>query len=139
MRRLALIVVACTGLLLVGCGESDQDKAKSQVCDARADIGKQVDELTGLTITTASVSQIQQSLKAISGDLKKITDAQGNLDPDRKTQVENANKTFASQVQKTAQDVVGGLGSGDAKAQLQSAVDDLAAAYKSAFAPIDCS
>ncbi len=42
-------------------------------------------------------------------------------------------------MQKTAQDVIGGLGSGNAKAQLQSAVDDLAAAYKSAFAPIDCS
>ncbi len=139
MRRLALIVVACTGLLLVGCGESDEDKAKSQVCDARADIKTQVDDLNGLTITTASISQIQDSLKAIRDNLKKITDAQGDLAPDRKTQVENANKTFTSQVQKTAQDVIGGLGSGNAKAQLQSAVDDLAAAYKSALAPIDCS
>ena len=64
-ETLALIGVAIAGLLPVACGESDEDKAKSQVCDARADIQKQVDELSGLTITTASVDQVQQSLKAI--------------------------------------------------------------------------
>jgi hypothetical protein len=122
-----------------GLWESDEDKAKTQVCDARADIKTHVDELNSLTITTASVDQVQQNLKAIGDDVKKISDAQGNLDPDRKTQVEEANKTFASQVQKTAQQVIGGLGKGDAKAQAQSAVHDLAAAYKQAFTPIDCS
>jgi len=139
VKRLALIVVACTGLLLVACGESDEDKAQTQVCDARAGIKEQVDELSSLTITTASVNQVQQSLKAINGDLKEIADAQGDLNPDRKTQVESATKTFTSQVKTTAQQVVGGLAAGDAKAQLQSAVDDLAGAYKKAFAPIDCS
>ena len=53
-----------------------------------------MDELNGLTITTASVDQVQQSLKAISEDVKKIADAQGNLNPDRKTQVEYATKTL---------------------------------------------
>ena len=42
-------------------------------------------------------------------------------------------------MRKTAQQLIGGLATGDAKAQAQSAVDDLAAAYKKAFAPIDCS
>jgi hypothetical protein len=139
MRRLALTVVALTGLLLVACGESDEDKAKSQVCDARAGIKTQVDDLRSLTITTASISQIQEGLKSITGDLKKIGDAQGDLSSERKSQVEEANKTFTSQVKTTAQQVIGGLGSGDAKTQLKSAVDDLAAGYKTAFGPIDCS
>ncbi len=139
MRRLALISVAVAGLIPLACGESDEDKAKSQVCDARAGIEKQVDTLTGLTITTASVDQIQQSLKAIGDDLKDIADAQGDLSSDRKQQVETATQEFGSQVTTTAQQVVSGLGAADAKAQVQSALDDLVASYKKALAPIDCS
>ena len=139
MRRLALISVAVAGLIPLACGESDEDKAKSQVCDARAGIEKQVDTLTGLTITTASVDQIQQSLKAIGDDLKDIADAQGDLSSDRKQQVETATQEFGSQVTTTGQQVVSGLGGGDAKAQAESALADLAASYKKALAPIDCS
>jgi flagellar hook-length control protein FliK len=138
MKRLARIVVAISGLLPLACGESDEDKAKSQVCDARADIEKQVDTLTGLTITSASVDQIQESLKAIGDDLKDMTDAQGDLDPDRKQQVETATKTFGSQVATIGQQVLSGLSGSDAQAQVESAVDDLAASYKQALAPIDC-
>ena len=70
-----------------------------------------------LTITTASVDQVQQSLKAIGDNVKKISEAQGDLTPDRKTQVQQANRTFAAQVQKTAQQLIGGLGKGEAEAQ----------------------
>jgi hypothetical protein len=139
MRGPALVGLVTVGLLLGACGESDEDKAKSEVCDARADIKQQVDDLDGMTITTASADQIQQDVKAIGDDLSKIADAQANLDPDRKKQVEAANKAFASQVTGTAQQVVSGLTKSDAKAQLKSAVDDLVASYKQTFAPIDCS
>ena len=123
----------------MACGESDEDKAKSQVCDARADVKTQVDDLNSLTITTASISQIQDGLKAIRDDLKKITDAAGGPGPGSEDSGRERQQDLHLAGQKTAQDVVGGLGSGDAKAQLQSAVDGLAAAYKSALAPIDCS
>lgn len=139
MRRLALISVAVAGLIPLACGESDEDKAKSQVCDARAGIEKQVDTLTGLTITTASVDQIQQSLKAIGDDLKDIADAQGDLSSDRKQQVETATQEFGSQLTTIGQQVLSGLSGGDAKAQAESALADLAASYKQALAPIDCS
>ena len=138
MKRLALIVVAVSGLLPLACGESDEDKAKSQVCDARADIGKQVDDLAGLTISTASADQIQENLKAIDADLQDMADAQGDLSSDRKQQVETATQAFGAQVKTTAQQVVSGLAAGDAKAQVQSALDDLAASYKQALSPIDC-
>ena len=49
----SLLLVLIAALALGACGESKEDKAKSTVCDARADIGKQVDKLKGLTITTA--------------------------------------------------------------------------------------
>ena len=38
----------------------------------------------------------------------------------------------------TTQQMVSGLAAGDAKAQVQSALDDLAASYKQALSPIDC-
>ena len=97
-----------------------------------------MDTLTGLTITSASVDQIQESLKAIGDDLKDMTDAQGDSPPDRKQQVETATTTFGSQVATIAQQVLSGLSGSDAKAQAESAVDDLAASYKQALAPIDC-
>ena len=49
---------------------SKQDDAKAQVCDARADISKQVDTLKGITVSAATLDQIQTSLKAIDTDLK---------------------------------------------------------------------
>ena len=67
------VVLALLACLAVGaCGQSKQDKAKSTVCDARADISKQVDKLKGLTPSTVTIDGVQSSLKAISSDLSKI-------------------------------------------------------------------
>src|SRR6476646_9630567 len=95
-----VVVLALLACLAVGaCGQSKQDKAKSTVCDARADISKQVDKLKGLTPSTVTIDGVQSSLKAISSDLSKIKDAQGDLSADRRKKVEDATKTFTSQVQ----------------------------------------
>src|SRR5215207_4956893 len=117
---LLLAVLAALGL--GACGESKQDKAMTTVCDARADISKQVDQLKG-----------------ISSDLSKIKDAQGDLSGDRRQQVEDATKTFTSQVQSIAGSVGKSTSLSDAKAQLTSALQQLAAAYEQSFARVDCS
>ena len=131
MIVLALVVSACGG-------QSKSDKAKSQVCDARADISKQVDTLKGLTVSTATTSQIKSSVTAIANDLKTITNAQGDLSADRRSQVQQANKAFESQVK----DIVSTLGSttslSSAKSQLTTALTQLADAYKQTFAKISC-
>ena len=59
--RLGLLVA---GLLVIaalaaGCGESDAEKAQNQVCDARDDLNKQVNELAGLTPATATTEGVQ--------------------------------------------------------------------------------
>jgi Tfp pilus assembly protein PilP len=133
------LLVLIAALALGACGESKEDKAKSTVCDARADIGKQVDKLKGLTITTASASAAQESLKAINSDLSKITDAQGDLSDDRRQQVETANKAFTSQLQSIAASLGSSTSLSDAKSQLSSALQQLATAYKTSFARVDCS
>ena len=77
---------------------------------------------------------VQSSLKAISSDLSKIKDAQGDLSGDRRQQVQDATKTFTSQVQSIAGSIVKSTSLSDAKAQLTSALQQLGAAYKQSFA-----
>jgi hypothetical protein len=135
------VLAACLGAagLLVGCGESEEEKAQSAVCDARADIERRVDDLADLTITTASIDQVTNNLEAITDDLQKIADEQGNLDPERRQQVEEAGKRFSSQLQATARDVVSGTAGGEeAGAQVGAALDDLAQSFQEAYAPVDC-
>jgi Tfp pilus assembly protein PilP len=139
VRVLITVLLSASALALGACGESSQDKAKSTVCDARADIGKQVDQLKGLTITTASVAQVQQGLKAINDDLSKIKDAQGDLSDDRRQQVQTANQAFAGQLKNIASTLGSGLTLSTAKTQFTSALQQLSSAYQQTFAKIDCS
>ena len=71
-RPLALLLLLAAAVGLTACGQSSEDKAKSQVCDARADISKNVNELTGLTLATASVDGVKKNVQAIQDDLGKI-------------------------------------------------------------------
>jgi hypothetical protein len=132
------LVAVLVVLGLGACGESTQDKAKSTVCDARADIGKQVDQLKGLTVSTATVDGVQSSLEAINSDLSKIRDAQGDLSGDRRQQVQDATKTFTSQLQSIAGSVGKSTSLSEAGAQLTSALQQLGDAYKQSFAKVDC-
>ena len=137
---IALLLIALLATVgLSACGESKQDKAKSTVCDARADISKQVDQLKGLTVSTVTLDGVQSSLKSINSDLSKIKDAQGDLSGNRRQQVQDATKTFTSQVQSIAGSVVKSTSLSDAKAQLTSALQQLGTAYKQSFARVDCS
>jgi hypothetical protein len=102
-------------------------------------ISKQVDQLKGLTVSTVTVDGVQSSLKAISSDLSKIKDAQGDLSGDRRQQVQDATKTFTSQLQSIAGSVGKSTSLSDAKAQQTSALQQLGDAYKQSFARVDCS
>lgn len=137
----SIVVLLIALLATVGlgaCGQSKQDKAKSTVCDARANISKQVDQLKGLTISTVTLDGVQNSLKAINSDLSKIKDAQGDLSGSRRQQVQDATKTFTSQVQNIAGSIGKSTSLSDAKAQLTSALQQLGDAYKQSFARVDC-
>lgn len=138
MKHSMTVLFIAAGLVLTACGESAEDEAKAQVCDARADIRKQVDELQGLTRTTASVDGVTENLQAIKGDLGKIKDAQGDLGDERKKQVQAANQAFEAQVNATVKDVATSLTAGQAETQLRSAVGQLADSYKQTLGQVDC-
>jgi uncharacterized protein YgfB (UPF0149 family) len=135
---LLLIALAAAGLL-AGCGQSEEEKATDQVCSARDDIAKQVDQLKGVTLTTATTDQVRNNLKAIRDDLAKIADARADLSDDQRTQIEQANAAFGSEVRNIAATVARSTSIEESSAQLRAAFNDLAATYEKTFAQIDCS
>jgi hypothetical protein len=138
VKRSTIVMLLVAAIAVAACGQSKEDKAKSQVCDARADVRKQVDELKGLTPSTVTLDGVKANLTAIRNDLGKISSAQSDLSDSRRQQVQSANKAFTDQVRATVQNVGRSLSVADAKTQLQGAVTDLAASYQQTLGRIDC-
>lgn len=141
MRPAAVALAAIIVLALAACGgggSSKQDKAKSQVCDARADIAKQVDTLKGITVSTATLDQIQTSLKAINNDLKQIAGARNDLSGDNKSQLEQANKEFVTQINSIASSLLKSTSLSQAQSQAKAALSQLSDAYQQTFAKFSC-
>jgi hypothetical protein len=138
-----LVLAAAGALALGGCGggsssSSKQDDAKAQVCDARADISKQVDTLKGITVSAATLDQIQTSLKAIDSDLKTIAGAAGDLKGDDKSQLQQANKDFVAQINNIASSLVKSTSLSQAQSQAKDALSQLSDAYQQTFAKFSC-
>jgi Tfp pilus assembly protein PilP len=131
-----LLLIAA--LALSACGQSKADKAQKQVCDARADISKQVDELKGLTLSTATIDGVKENVSAIQADLKKIADAQGTLSQDRRAQIKAATDQFVTSVKSIAQGLTSNLSLENARSQLAAAGKTLGAAYADSLGKIDC-
>jgi membrane-bound lytic murein transglycosylase B len=136
---LLLISLLLAALAVAACGESEADKAQKDVCDARADISKQVDELKGLTVTTATVSGVRENVSTIQDDLKKIASAQGDLSDDRRAEVKAATDQFVSSVESIAQGLRSDLSLSEARSRLAQAGQALGAAYADSLGKIDCS
>jgi hypothetical protein len=138
VKHSMILVLVAAALALAACGESTQDKARSQVCDARADIQKQVSDLSSLTLATASVDGVQSKLEAIRSSLRKIADAQGDLNADRKEQVQAANQAFRTQLSSIVSDLGDNLSLATAATQLKDAASKLAASYRQTLGRVDC-
>jgi SMC interacting uncharacterized protein involved in chromosome segregation len=137
-RSIGVVLLLLVAGTAIGCGESDEEKAQNDVCDARADIQQRVDNLSSLTLSTATVESVQEDLQGIQDDLKKITDAQGDLNDERKQEVEAANKEFTSQLDAIASDLGSNLSLSGAEAKLRTAADQLASSYRQTFAKVNC-
>ena len=132
-----------TGLLLIagaagGCGESDEEKAQTQVCDARADLKKQVDDLAALTPGTATADGVKEDLSAVENDLNQIKDAQGDLSEERRQEVESATQESTSDVEAVANDLRSDLSSVARRPSWRPQAKQLASSYQQTFAQIDC-
>jgi chromosome segregation ATPase len=133
------IIAGVLAVVPVACGESDEEKAQNRVCDARADIQERVDDLAALTITSASIDEVTSHLKAIRENLEKIAAEREDLAPEQRQEVEQAAKSFRSELETAAKDVVSGAASGEeAGARVGSALDQLAKSFSQAYGPVDC-
>lgn len=134
----AFAAVLLSALALAACGESAETKAKAQVCSARADISKQINTLTGLTLSTISPTAVKTGVEAIANDITKMKTAEGNLEPARKAQVQTATRTFETRLGSILTGVTSDLSLSNAEAQFKSALSGLATSYKQTLAPIAC-
>lgn len=134
-----ILAVLLAGLVLAGCGESSQEKATAQVCSARSDIQKQVKTLGELTLSTSILSQAKAGLEAITSDLGKIKDAQPDLEPARRQQVETATHTLEGQVSSIITGFVSNPSLSSVEKQLKSSLTQYAKSFEKALAPINCS
>lgn len=138
LGSIAMVLLLLAAGTAVGCGESDEEKAQNDVCDARDDLQKQVNELSNLTLSMATVEGVQSNLNAIQDDLNKITDAQGNLNDQRKQEVESANKQFTSELESIGSGLTSNLSLSGAEQKLRTAAQQLANSYEQTFAQVDC-
>ena len=142
-----VLVLATLALALGACGGDDSSAAKTPtaaeaaqttVCDARADIATQVNDLKGLTAATVTKDAVKQSLETIKKDLSDMSSAQSQLSGDRRSEAEAANKEFTSSVQQIKSTFFDSLPAADAKTALVTALQQLATSYKTAFEPLNC-
>ncbi len=132
-------VVLPLALALAGCGESQQEKAQKTVCAAKADISTTVQHLSTITPSSTATTEVKDDLTTIGDDLTKIKDAQPDLAPARKQEVEHATKEFTALVGANVASIVGSLSQGEVSAQLKTSFERLLAAYQKALGPINCS
>jgi hypothetical protein len=133
-----LALLLAGSLAITACGESAQEKAKAEVCGARADISHQLNMLTSLTASTISPTAVKTGVEAVANDLSKIKKAQGNLAPARKEQVQAATHTFETQLSSILTGITSNLSLSNAEAQFKSALSQLATSYKTTLGPINC-
>jgi hypothetical protein len=135
----SVLAVVMLALALGACGgESSEERAQNTLCDARDDIGKQVDELKNLTPATVTTDAVKQNLDAIRDDLNDIAEAQSDLSSDRRNEVEAANKEFTGSIQEIVSQFGSSLSASDAKAGVVTALQQLEASYQKTFAQVNC-
>jgi len=140
LRLAAAALAAGLTLPLAACGGDDAEAtAQKQICDARADISKQVDELKAMTPSTLTADGVSSNLQAIKKDLSDMRSARKDLSDDRRKELDSANQAFASQIRDVGATVLRSTSAQDAKVQVKDALDQLGGAYQSTLAKIDCS
>jgi hypothetical protein len=133
------VLLVTLAITLTGCGESKQEQAGKSVCSARSDIKSRIATLQTLTPSIATLPQVKTEVSAIVDDVKRIQGAQGDLQPARKQQVQQATQTFEQQLKAVLSNLTTSFSISGAGAQLESALKQLASSYTQALQPIECS
>lgn len=139
-RAAAALAVAALLAAAAGCGggSSSADQAKTNACNAKADIGHQVQNLKNLPPTLDSVDTAKKTLNHISADLTTIQDNASQISGDLKKQLTDANAQFKSQVTQIGQSITSAQSLSEAATALATAGQQLATQYQQAFGNVKC-
>ncbi len=144
-RPAIIALVPAAALALSGCGESSQEKASAQVCSARAEISTQIDKLEHLTISTSLLTEAKTSIEAIGKSVTKIKEAEPNLEPAVKEQVEAGTKSFQLELASIGVSLASAAKAGNiasalasAEPAVKAALSGLATSYKKAYSSLKC-
>ncbi|MGH2907043.1 MAG: hypothetical protein ACRDKI_09800 [Solirubrobacterales bacterium] len=138
LRASMLVLAVACALVAAGCGKSKEEKALATVCSARADIQKNVGELTSYSATTVTLNGVKGNLTAIQDDLKTIRDAQPDLGPTPKQQVSQALSSFGDAVTSSVKQLGTSLSISGLESNLKKSTSQLESSFQQALEPIDC-
>lgn len=133
-----LLGILTTSLVIVGCGDSTESDAKTKACDAVSDIKTQVTQLQSYTVATVTIDKVKANVDAINSDFSDIKSALPDLSSSLKSQLQSATDAFTAQLSNVATTLGKSTSIQGAKTQITAAADQLAVAYRSAFANVSC-
>lgn len=133
----AILAALAPFALVSGCGESEQAKAESSVCEGKKEISDSVNSLKGMTLENASVSAVQNDVKSIQSGLSKIKSAEGKLKGEHREAVEKATDQLSSELSAIGSELTN-LTLPQALTKVTTAAEKLAHSYKQTFASIQC-
>jgi hypothetical protein len=143
VRRSVLLVtaalLAAVALAAAGCGESDEEKAQNEVCDARSEIQDSVTSLESLTVETATADQVRSDVETIQSGISTISDNADEVSEARRADIQSAVQTFRAEFNAILSGLSSNLTVPNAQAQLNSATAELRTAFDESLAQIDCS
>jgi hypothetical protein len=147
-------VCGCAVVALIGCGSSSptlsatgpasgetrsaEDQAARQVCSARDNIETQVQTLASLSAGGATKAEVTSALSAITADLQKVKDAEPDLAPDRRQDVQDAATAFGAQLRDTVRQTAAGVLKTNPGTQAKNAAASLKSAANESLQAIQC-
>lgn len=136
---LAVLLVPVTVASCGGSSGSKADRAKSDVCSARADISSRLNHLKSMTAQTVTLDAVRSDVTGIQDDLDKIRKAIPDLASNTRQQVQQANSTFTTQLQTIAGTLLTSTSLSQARTQLKQAATQLQQSYTSSLGGLSCS
>src|SRR5262249_30473692 len=119
--------------------------AKAEVCAARKSINEEVTKLKGLTLSSSSINEAKTGLEKIGDEVRKIKNAQSDLAPARKQQVEAATAKFGEELTSVGTQFATSARRGaptaagaGAEPKVKRALEPPAGNFQEALGPISC-
>lgn len=141
-RAMWFVLLAAVGvgaLIMIGVlssqGGESQAEARQSFCSSLTTLKGSVDDLTGLTPTTASKSDYQSAVDAIQADWDQVTSDASDLKDVTMSQLDGAWDSFESSVK----DVPDDASVSDALDSVKSSAQSLASSVSSTLSEPDCS